>query len=31
MMKAAADSAVPVQGGETSYNITVNMTFSITQ
>ncbi len=29
MMKAGADSAVPVQGGETSYNITVNMSFSI--
>ncbi|MDP9813471.1 uncharacterized protein YggE [Rhizobium tibeticum] len=31
MMKEAADSAVPVQGGETSYNITVNVTFSIAQ
>ncbi|OWV98278.1 hypothetical protein ATY81_19200 [Rhizobium sp. R72] len=31
MMKEAADSAVPVQGGETSYNVTVNVTFSIAQ
>lgn len=31
MMKEAADSSVPIQGGETSYNITVNVTFSIAQ
>ncbi|WP_244423837.1 SIMPL domain-containing protein [Rhizobium sp. CF122] len=31
MMKETADSAVPIQGGETSYNITVNVTFSIAQ
>ncbi|EPE97757.1 SIMPL domain-containing protein [Rhizobium grahamii] len=31
MMKEGADSAVPIQGGETSYNITVNVTFSIAQ
>jgi uncharacterized protein YggE len=31
MMKSAADSAVPIQGGETSYNITVNVTFAIAQ
>nr|WP_208856466.1 SIMPL domain-containing protein [Rhizobium mesoamericanum] len=31
MMKEAADSAVPIQGGETSYNVTVNVTFSIAQ
>jgi uncharacterized protein YggE len=31
MMKEAADSSVPIQGGETSYNITVNVTFAIAQ
>lgn len=29
MMKEAADSSVPVQGGETSYNVSVNVTFAI--
>jgi uncharacterized protein YggE len=29
MMKSAADSAVPIQGGESSYNISVNVTFAI--
>ncbi|WP_244480335.1 SIMPL domain-containing protein [Rhizobium sp. Root1220] len=31
MMKEAADAAVPIQGGETSYNVTVNVTFAIAQ
>jgi uncharacterized protein YggE len=31
MMKESSDSSVPVQGGETSYNITVNVTFAIAQ
>ncbi len=29
MMKESADSSVPVQGGETSYNVSVNVTFAI--
>ena len=31
MMKSEADSAVPIQGGESSYNIQVNVTFAIAQ
>lgn len=31
MMKEGADSSVPIQGGETSYNISVNVTFAIAQ
>jgi uncharacterized protein YggE len=31
MMKSEADSGVPIQGGESSYNINVNVTFAIAQ
>jgi uncharacterized protein YggE len=31
MMKSEADAGVPIQGGESSYNINVNVTFSIAQ
>ena len=31
MMKATADSGVPMQGGENTYNVTVNMTFALEQ
>ncbi|WP_283194258.1 SIMPL domain-containing protein [Rhizobium sp. AN80A] len=31
MMKTEADAAVPIQGGESSYNISVNVTFAIAQ
>ncbi|WP_160009722.1 SIMPL domain-containing protein [Rhizobium sp. 18055] len=31
MMKSGADAGVPIQGGESSYNISVNVTFAIAQ
>lgn len=31
MMKEASDAAVPVQGGENAYNVTVNVTFALEQ
>jgi uncharacterized protein YggE len=31
MMKEAADASVPVEGGENTYNVTVNVTFAIEQ
>jgi uncharacterized protein len=31
MMKEAADSSVPVQGGENTYNVSVNVTFALEQ
>lgn len=31
MMKEAADSSVPVEGGENTYSVTVNVTFAIEQ
>lgn len=31
MMKTEADAGVPIQGGESSYNISVNVTFAISQ